>query len=102
MTHDQSFNYDLTPPIPSINERLQRKKLSVSVYSFAMRHSILHTSTQSFAYVPYQVPVYPLQPILISKFDFKSAYRRIHFSAKSALHSVVSTSGLGEKKTLLL
>jgi len=39
--------------------------------------------------------IYPAARILLSKFDFKSAYRRVHFRAKSALQSCITTKGLG-------
>ena len=39
--------------------------------------------------------IYPAARILLSKFDFKSAYRRVHFRAESALQSCITTKGLG-------
>ena len=38
--------------------------------------------------------IYPAARILLSKFDFKSAYRRVYFRAKSALQSCITTKGL--------
>ena len=37
---------------------------------------------------------YPAARILLSKFDFKSAYRRVHLRAESALQSCITTKGL--------
>jgi len=39
--------------------------------------------------------IYPAARILLSKFDFKSAYRRVHFRAELALQSCITTKGLG-------
>jgi len=39
--------------------------------------------------------IYPAARILLSKFDFKSAYPRVHFRAELALQSCITTKGLG-------
>ena len=39
--------------------------------------------------------IYPAARILLSKFDFKSAYRRVHLRAELALQSCITTKGLG-------
>jgi hypothetical protein len=38
--------------------------------------------------------IYPSARILLSKFDFKSAYRLVHFRAESDLQSCITTKGL--------
>ena len=85
LTHDQSFNYDLEN-VKSVNERVNKALLSQCVYGFALKrflHSIVALRT-----------MYGNTPLLMTKFDFKSAYRRVHFRASSALQSVVTTTGL--------
>ena len=85
LTHDQSFNYDLDN-IKSVNERVNKELLSQCVYGFALKrfiHSIVALRT-----------MYGDTPLLMTKFDFKSAYRRVHFRASSALQSVVTTTGM--------
>jgi hypothetical protein len=37
---------------------------------------------------------FPCTPLLMAKFDLKSAYRRAHFSGTSALQSVATSIGL--------
>jgi hypothetical protein len=39
--------------------------------------------------------IYPAAQILLSKFDFKSAYCCVHFRAKWAVQSCITTKGLG-------
>ena len=93
LTHDQSFNYDLEN-IKSVNERVRKDLLSQCVYGFALKrfiHSIVALRTE-----------FPDTPLLMSKLDFKSAYRHVHFCALSALQSVVTTKGLEEHPIALM
>jgi hypothetical protein len=41
-------------------------------------------------------------PLLMAKFDLKSAYRRAHFSGKSALQSIATSKGLRSKNDTTL
>ena len=85
MTHDQSFTFKLEA-IKSVNQRVLRDSLSRCVFGFALRrmaHNIVATRA-----------IYTTTPILISKLDYKSAYRRMHLHAMSILQSVITTIGL--------
>jgi hypothetical protein len=93
LTHDQSFDYGLEG-IKSVNDRTIGSELSASVYGFALRR-LLHTIIALRT-------THPSCQILLTKFDFKSAYRRIHFSAETARQSTVTTVGLEETPIALL
>jgi hypothetical protein len=85
--HDQSFRFGLDE-IKSVNDRTIESKKSKCVYGFAIRrfiHTIVVTRRR-----------HPGVSILMSKLDFKSAYRRLHFHAETAIQSVVTTQGLEE------
>ena len=86
LAHDQSFAFQ-QEAIKSVNQRVIDKELSVTRYGFALSR-FLHAIIQLRA-------LFPNVEILLTKIDFKSAYRRIHFHAESALQSVVTTTDLG-------
>ena len=93
LTHNQSFNYDLEN-IKLVKERVRKDLLSQCVYGFALKrfiHTIVALRTK-----------FKDTPLLMTKFDFKSAYRRVHFSASLALQSVVKTNGLEEHPITLM
>ena len=84
VTHDQSFAFESGR---SVNNRVRTDELTPCRYGFALRrfiHLIVALRTR-----------YPDVAILLSKFDFKSAYRRVHAAAETVLQSVVTTKGLG-------
>ena len=85
MKHDQSFAYDLEL-IPSVNKWVIEESLSVCVYGFTLRR-MLHTIIALRRR-------YPNAVIFKTKFDFKSAYRRLHLRARTALQCTVTTTGL--------
>ena len=74
--HDQSFNFSYGS---SVNSRLQTEKLTKIIYGDDLR-LIMH-------YVHSLYFHYPGTPILIRKFDFSAAYKRMtmwgHTSAAS-------------------
>ena len=69
MTHDQSFAYDLEL-IPSINKWVIEESLSICVYGFTLRR-LLHTIIALHK-------CYPNAVIVITKFNYKSAYWQLH------------------------
>ena len=73
MAHDQSFSFQSNT---SVNSRVQKEKLTELIYGDAFRR-ILH-------YIHSLRVKFPLSPILIGKYDFKSAYRRMTFWGHSA------------------
>ena len=92
MTHDQSFTSELEN-IESVNQRVIPSSLSKCVYGFTLRrlaHAIV--ALRWF---------FLLIEILIGKLDFKSAYRRMHLHALSALQSVITTQGLTDDPVAL-
>jgi hypothetical protein len=82
--HDQSFSFDSGQ---LLNNRVIEDELTPCRYGFALLR-FLHKIAALRA-------IYPAARILLSKFDFKSAYRRVHFKAESALQSCITTKGLG-------
>ena len=90
LTHDQSFAFSSKQ---SVNLRLIESSLTPCQYGFALPrfcHAIIQLRQK-----------YPTLPILLCKFDFKSAYRRLHAAAVTALQSVVTTKGLQESPVAL-
>jgi hypothetical protein len=90
VTHDQSFAFSSGQ---SVNDRVIESELTPCQYGFALRR-FLHTIIRLRQ-------LYPTTPILLSKFNFKSAYRRIHWSATSAFQSIVTTTGLQDEPVAL-
>ena len=86
LAHDQSFDFQ-QEEIPSVNQRVIDDELSVTRYGFALSR-FLH------AIIALRM-LFPGIAILLTKIDFKSAYRRVHFHAESALQSVVTIADLG-------
>ena len=84
MMHDQSFAYDLEL-ISSVNKWVIEESLSVCVYGFTLRR-MLHT-------IIALRKRYPNVAIFITKFDYKSAYRRLHLRARTAPLCTVTTIG---------
>jgi hypothetical protein len=85
LTHDQSFKFQSKT---SVNSRVRKEKLARCMYGTALRrfiHAIVHYRRR-FGEVP----------LLMAKFDLKSAYRRAHFSGVSALQSIATSVGLSE------
>jgi hypothetical protein len=87
ITHDQSFWFQSNM---SINSRVEKDRLARCMYGTALHrfiHAIVHYRRR-FGEIP----------LLLAKFDLKSAYRRAHFSGVSALQSIVTTVGLQTQK----
>jgi len=82
--HDQSFSLGSGQ---SHNNRVIEDELTPCRYSFALLRFI-HKIAALRA-------IYPAARILLSKFDFKLAYQRVHFRAELALQSCITTKGLG-------
>jgi hypothetical protein len=83
LTHDQSFQFQSGT---SVNNRVQKDKLAKCAYGLALRrfvHAIVHYRRR-----------FSTIPLLMAKFDLKSAYRRAHFSGVSALQSIATSVGL--------
>jgi hypothetical protein len=83
ITHDQSFKFQSGT---SVNSRVQKEKLTDCMFGAALRrfiHSIIHYRRK-----------YPSTPLLMAKYDLKSAYRRAHLSGVSALQSIATSRGL--------
>jgi hypothetical protein len=85
LTHDQSFKFQSGT---SVNSRVRKERLANCMYGSALRRT-LH------AIVRYRAR-FPGTPILMAKFDLKSAYRRAHFSGTSALQSIATSHGLSD------
>jgi hypothetical protein len=85
LTHDQSYPFQSGM---SVNTRVIDAELSNCCYGFALRrfiHKIVDIRR-----------LFPSTPILLNKFDFKSAYRRVHNAAVAAFQSCVTTKGLSD------
>ncbi len=83
LTHDQSFQFGIDS-IKSVNQRIPDSSLTACNYGFALRrlaHMIVSLRNK-----------FPDTPILISKLDVKSAYRRMHLHGSSAIQCVVTTT----------
>lgn len=74
LSHDQTWPGQISST--SINSRTIKEKLPPLIYGHMFKRHIhmIHAMRQMF----------PLLPILISKFDFDAAYRRLHLSWKLA------------------
>jgi hypothetical protein len=83
LTHDQSFQFSSKT---SVNSRVLKENLAQCMYGSALKR-FLH------AVVLYRRK-FPSTPLLLAKFDLKSAYRRAHFSGISALKSIATDHGL--------
>ncbi|WP_317202142.1 hypothetical protein [Janthinobacterium sp.] len=92
MTHDQSFDYDLTD-VKSVNQRVLAASLSKCLYGHALKR-IAH----ALVAIRWR---HPFVEILIGKLDYKSAFRRLHLRALAALRSVLTTIGLMENPIAL-
>jgi hypothetical protein len=86
LTHDQSFKFGSDT---SVNSRVDTEKLKKCFYGNALRRFV-------HAIVLYRRR-FPTTPLLIAKFDLKSAYRRTHFSGTSALQSIATSNGLARQ-----
>jgi hypothetical protein len=88
LTHDQSFKFQSGT---SVNSRVDKERLARCLYGTALRrfiHAILIYRSK-----------FPTAPLLMAKFDLKSAYRRAHFSGISALQSIATSHGLRVNST---
>jgi hypothetical protein len=83
LTHDQSFKFSSET---SVNSRVLKDQLAQCMYGSALKRFI-------HAIVRYRLR-FPDTPLLMAKFDLKSAYRRAHFSGSSALQSIATNHGL--------
>jgi hypothetical protein len=89
LIHDQSFQFQSGT---SVNNRVQKEKLAQCMYGKALRrfiHAVVQLRLR-----------YPTTPLLMAKFDLKSAYRRAHFSGTTALQSIVTNRGLLGSNTI--
>ena len=85
LTHDQSFNPGRTDG-RSVNDRVDSSQLTVARFGKAFSRLIYHIS--------FLRQLYPNVRILLTKVDWKSAYRRIHLKAITAVKSCTSVDGL--------
>ena len=80
LTHDQSFKFSGSNS--SVNSRLDITKLSPGIFGWVIKRLVNWIVTARRKY--------PNQRILATKIDFKSAYRRCHLNAESAVQSCAS------------
>jgi hypothetical protein len=92
MTHDQSFDYALEK-VKSVNHRVTEDSLSSCQFGFALRRLIHAIIALRW--------IFPLEYILVGKFDYKSAFRRLHLNGQAALQSTLSTTGLSNDPVAL-
>ncbi|KAI2505007.1 hypothetical protein MHU86_9450 [Fragilaria crotonensis] len=85
LTHDQSFNPSGIPG-RSVNDRVDTSQLTTARFGRAFSRLMYHIS--------YLRQLWPKEPILLTKVDCKSAYRRIHLKARTALKSCTSIDDL--------
>ena len=85
LTHDQSFNA-YRGMRRSVNDRVVAERLTPARFGRALLR-FLH-------YTCYLRRQFPNERLLITKVDCKSAYRRIHLQAKTALKSSTCTAGM--------
>ncbi len=85
LTHDQSFSPSGTPG-RSVNDRVDTSQLTVARFGKAFSRLLYHIS--------YLRQLWPDDPILLTKVDCKSAYRRIHLKATTAVKSCTSIDDL--------
>ena len=85
LTHDQSFNPSRTEK-RSVNDRVDASQLTVARFGKAFSRLIYHIS--------YLRQLYPDERILMTKVDWKSAYRRIHLRPSTAVKSCTCIDGL--------
>ena len=83
ITHDQSFKFSSKT---SVNDRVKREELLELIYGDAFRR-IIH-------YIHSLRTRYPHKCILIGKYDFKSAYRRLTMWGHSAAASCTYIDGI--------
>ena len=89
LTHDQSFC--ITSNYASVNRRLDRDAYPDLIYGFCLLR-IIH-------FIVALRLRFPDTPILISKYDFSDAYRRISHRATSAVQTIIA---LGLKAYIML
>jgi hypothetical protein len=80
LTHDQSFKFSSSNS--SVNSRLDITKLSPGIFGWVIKRLVNWIVTEQRKY--------PNRHILATKIDFKSAYRRCHLNAESAVQSCAS------------
>jgi hypothetical protein len=85
LTHDQSFNPSRTEK-RSVNDRVDASQLTVARFGKAFSRLIYHIS--------YLRQLYPDERILMTKVDWKSAYRQIHLRPSTAARSCTCIDGL--------
>jgi hypothetical protein len=83
ITHDQSFKFQSKT---SVNSRVRTEELANCMYGAALKRFI-------YSIVNYRRR-HPATPLLMAKYDLKSAYRQAHLSGVSALQSIATTRGL--------
>ena len=79
VTHDLSFPQAISGE--SINSRVKKEELEPCMFG--------HTFLRLIHHIIYLRQKYPSKIIWLRKEDFKSAYRRLHLNAKTALKSAV-------------
>jgi len=84
LTHDLSFS--LTTDDASVNSRIDMSQYPEMVYGWCLLR-IIH-------FIVCLRSTYPGEPIMISKFDYSDAYRRISHHAKAAAQSIVVLAGV--------
>ena len=85
LTHDQSFNAHGPTTRRSVNDRVIHDSLSPCLFGHALQryiHHLLHLRQCR-----------PMERIFQTKVDFKSAYRRLHYNARTAVQSLTTIDG---------
>ena len=85
LTHDQSFNATRGAR-RSVNDRVDVDQLTPARFGRALLRFLHYTCKLR--------KQFPGERLLITKVDFKSAYRRVHLKAKTALKSCTCTAGM--------
>ena len=89
LTHDDSFNF--TDVARSINDRVDMSAYPELIYGYCLSRIIHYVVALRLAF--------PDKSILIAKFDYSDAYRRIHHSGRSALMQILA---LGQISLVML
>ena len=80
LTHDQSFN-PVKRTKRSVNNRVDQSQLTRCMFGHSLVRHLHHIAALRYRH--------PTEPILQSKVDWKSAYRRLHNAASTAVGAMV-------------
>ena len=88
LTHDLSFS--ITSPYAAVNRRLDRERYPELIFGFCLLR-IIH-------FIIALRLLFPETPILISKYDFSDAYRRMSHRATSAVQTIIALGKIASPK----